>query len=50
MLNETPPDRLEAALAPILDVDGALRFLALEIALVNGDGYWMRAQRLQHLL
>ena len=32
-----------AALAPILNVDGALRFLALEMALINGDGYWTRA-------
>jgi len=43
VLNETPADRLEAALAPILDVDGVLKFLALDIALVNGDGYWTRA-------
>ena len=43
VLNQTPPDKLEAALAPILDIDGALRFLALEVALVNSDGYWTRA-------
>ncbi len=43
VLNETPPEKLEAALAPILDVDGALKFLALEVALVNNDGYWVRA-------
>ena len=43
VLNETQADRLEAALAPILDVDGALKFLALEVALVNSDGYWARA-------
>jgi spore coat protein CotH len=43
VLTGTPLDRLEAALAPILDVDRALRFLALEIALVNTDGYWTRA-------
>jgi hypothetical protein len=43
VLNETPPDRLPAALEPVLDVDGALRFLALEVALVNSDGYWARA-------
>ncbi len=42
-LNETPPDQLEAALAPILDVDGALWFLALDNARINGDGYWTRA-------
>ncbi len=43
VLDETPADTLEAALDPILDVDGALWFLALDIALVNGDGYWTRA-------
>jgi hypothetical protein len=43
VLNQTPADTLEAALAPILDVDGVLKFLALEIALVNSDGYWARA-------
>lgn len=42
-LTETPPERLETALAPVLDVDGALRFLALENVLVNSDGYWTRA-------
>jgi hypothetical protein len=43
VLNETPADKLEAALAPILDIDGVLRFLALDVALVNSDGYWTRA-------
>lgn len=43
VLNQTPSDQLEAALAPILDVDGTLKFLALEVALVNSDGYWTRA-------
>jgi spore coat protein CotH len=43
VLNQTPADRLEAALEPLLDVDGALKFLALEVALVNSDGYWTRA-------
>lgn len=42
-LQETPPDKLEAALKPILDIDGALWFLALDCALINGDGYWIRA-------
>lgn len=42
VLNETPADQLEAALAPLLDIDGALRFLALENALINNDGYWIR--------
>jgi len=43
VLNQTPPEKLEAALAPILDIDGALRFLALDNTLVNNDGYWVRA-------
>ena len=43
VLNETPPERLEAALAPLLDLDGVLKFLAIEMALVNTDGYWTRA-------
>jgi spore coat protein CotH len=43
VLNQTPPEQLEAALAPILDIDGALKFLALDVALVNSDGYWTRA-------
>ena len=42
VLNETPPDKLEAALAPLLDIDGALKFLAVDVALVNTDGYWVR--------
>jgi hypothetical protein len=43
VLNETPPEKLAAALAPMLDVDGALKFLAVEMALANSDGYWARA-------
>jgi len=42
-LNETPVDQLEAALDPLLDLEGVLWFLALENALVNSDGYWARA-------
>lgn len=42
-LKQTPPDQLEAALEPILDIDGALWFLALDNALINNDGYWVRA-------
>jgi hypothetical protein len=42
-LNTTPPERLEAELAPRLDIDGALKFLALETVMVNSDGYWTRA-------
>jgi hypothetical protein len=43
VLNQTPVDQLEAALRPILNIDGALRFLALDNTLVNTDGYWTRA-------
>ena len=43
LLNTTAPEELEAVLAPHLDVDGALKFLALDVALVNSDGYWTRA-------
>ena len=40
VLNETPADQLEAALEPVMDVDEVLRYLALDIVLVNNDGYW----------
>ena len=43
VLNETPAEKLEAALSPLLNIDGALKFLAVEMALVNSDGYWTRA-------
>ena len=42
VLTETPLDQLEAQLQPIFDVEGALRFLALEKTLINSDGYWTR--------
>ncbi|MDV6030509.1 MAG: spore coat protein CotH [Phycisphaera sp. RhM] len=42
-LNETPLDELERQLDPMLDIDETLRFLALDVALVNSDGYWTRA-------
>ena len=42
-LNTTPPEQLEKALAPILDIDQTLRFLAIDATLVNNDGYWTRA-------
>jgi hypothetical protein len=40
VLNETAPDQLEKALEPLMDVDAVLKYLALDVALVNGDGYW----------
>jgi hypothetical protein len=42
-LEKTPPEQLERALEPLLDVEGALKFLALENMLINEDGYWTRA-------
>ena len=46
ILTKTPVDQLETAVKPYLDVDEALRFLAIDNALVNNDGYWVRGQRL----
>jgi hypothetical protein len=43
LLAETPPDRLVETLQPHLDLGGALRFLALENALINQSGYLARA-------
>lgn len=42
VLNETPAEQLEKALSPLLDIDGALKFLALENVFINNDGYWIR--------
>lgn len=42
VLNQTPADKLVKALEPLLDIDGALKFLALDNALINNDGYWIR--------
>jgi len=43
VLNETPPMDLPKAIEPILNVDQVLRFLAIDVAVVNSDGYWTRA-------
>lgn len=43
VLNQTPPDKLEEALKLIADVDSILWFLALDVALINNDGYWIRS-------
>jgi len=43
VLQETPIEKLPAAIEPILNVDGALRFLALDVITANSDGYWVRA-------
>jgi hypothetical protein len=42
ILNQTPKEKLEQELSPILNIDGTLRFLALENVLINSDGYWIR--------
>jgi hypothetical protein len=42
-LSTIPLGELERALEPRLDLDGVLKFLALDTALINGDGYWTRA-------
>ncbi|MBT7256401.1 MAG: hypothetical protein HN882_15475 [Planctomycetaceae bacterium] len=43
VLNETPIENLPTALEPLLNVDGVLRFLAIDVTVVNSDGYWTRA-------
>ena len=42
-LKQTPPEKLEEALKPILDVDHALWYLAIDNVLTNNDGLWVRA-------
>lgn len=43
VLNQTPVEALEKEIAPLLDVEGVLKFLAIENTLINGDGYWVRS-------
>ena len=43
LLNETAPEEMITKLSPVLDLDGVLWFLAVDVALVNSDGYWTRA-------
>lgn len=42
VLNQTPDDQLEAELPKVLDVDAALRFLAVDTVVLDGDGYSSR--------
>ena len=42
-LNQTELASLPAALEPLLAVDEVLRLLAVEVALINNDGYWIRS-------
>jgi len=43
VLSETPASELEKKLSPLLDIDGVLKFLALENVFINNDGYWVRS-------
>ena len=43
VLDQTPTEDLPDSIEPILNVDGVLRFLAIDIAVANSDGYWTRA-------
>ncbi|MEM6691603.1 MAG: CotH kinase family protein [Planctomycetota bacterium] len=43
ILDQTSADELPSKLEPICDVGGLLWFLALDVGLMNGDGYWIRA-------
>jgi hypothetical protein len=42
-MEETPSDKLVETVGKRLDLDGVLWFLALDNALINCDGYWIRA-------
>jgi hypothetical protein len=41
-LNQEPVKTLKSALDPMLDIEGVLKFLALDIISANGDGFWTR--------
>jgi spore coat protein CotH len=43
IIDQTPADQLEGELRKVMNVDGLLWFLALDNALINCDGYWIRA-------
>ncbi len=43
LIDQTPTAQLEETLDPVFDIDGALWFLATDVALINSDGYWTRA-------
>ena len=42
VLSQTPAEQLPKALENLLDVDSVLKYLAVDKALINGDGYWTR--------
>lgn len=39
-LHTAPPEHLRSHVESMIDIDVALRFLAIDMALVNNDGYW----------
>jgi spore coat protein CotH len=41
-LNQEPSKTLQSALEPMLDIEGVLKFLAVDLLSVNGDGFWSR--------
>jgi spore coat protein CotH len=41
-LNQEPAKTIQSALAPMLDIEEVLKFLALDLISVNGDGFWSR--------
>ncbi|MEM7475105.1 MAG: CotH kinase family protein [Planctomycetota bacterium] len=43
VIEQTPAQDLEEALEEVLDIDGVLWFLSVDVALANSDGYWTRA-------
>ncbi len=43
LLDRTPLEQLEEKISPVLALDEVLRFLAVDVALCNSDGYWTRA-------
>ncbi|TVQ02447.1 MAG: spore coat protein CotH, partial [Planctomycetaceae bacterium] len=43
VLDQTPPDELAEAILPLVDIDELLWFLAIDVAVINSDGYWTRA-------
>jgi spore coat protein CotH len=41
-LNQEPAKTLQSALAPMLDIEEVLKYLALDVLSANGDGFWDR--------
>lgn len=43
VLNQAPTEELKEQIGAILNIEQTLKFLALDVAVVNSDGYWTRA-------